>query len=242
MTKAEIFEDIIEGYRNSIRERYQYPKLRNSYKIPDTIREETVVGFRDFFLDYVYPNYERRMELDAAFQSLDDFLKQPQKLMQVVLDTSKLLFRYGRHLPKILNTGLKALQSFRAATKFEQIFIEEALEKNIAPPYDRAKIDRLIASLHKDDIEAFIDTTQSLFETLHDNLLMTKIIDIIQHLVVIMKKKEKFYAMSQIKGLEFGLETLKEGTRLFSTLTPSDQQLLIVLVTQIERDRLYQIS
>ena len=48
MTKAEIFEDIIEGYRNSIRERYQYPKLRNSYKIPDTIREETVVGFRDF--------------------------------------------------------------------------------------------------------------------------------------------------------------------------------------------------
>jgi len=242
MTRTEILQDIIEGYRNSIRERYQYPKLHQTYDIPETIGEETVVGFRDFFLDYVYPNYERRMELDKAFQSLDDYLKQPQKLIQLVLDTSKLIFRYGRHLPKILNTGVKALQSFRAATKFEHIFIEEAIKNNIKPPYDLAKIDRLIGSLSKAEIEDFIVTTESLFETLHDKVLMGKIIDIIQHLVAIMRNKEKIYTTSQIKGLEFGLETLKEGSRLFNALAPIDQVLLISLVTQIERDRLYQIS
>ncbi len=242
MTRAEILQDIIEGYRNSIRERYQYQKLQRHYNIPETIPEETVVGFRDFFLDYVYPNFEKRMELDEAFKSLDDFLRRPQKLIQVVLDTSKLIFTYGRHLPKIVTTGLKALKSFRAATKFETIFIEEAIKNNIIPPYDLGKINRLISLLPKDEIEEFIQTTQSLFETLHNQVLMKKIIEIIEYLIVVMKKNNKAYSRSQVKGLEFGLDALRQGNQLFNTLTKSDQELLIVLVTKIERDRLHQIS
>lgn len=242
MTRAEILQDIIEGYRNSIRERYQYQKLQRHYNIPETIREETVIGFRDFFLDYVYPDFEKRMELDNAFQSLDNFIRQPQKLIQVLLDTSKLIFTYGRHLPKILNTGLKALKSFRAATKFETIFIANAINNNIQPPYDLTKIDRLIGLLSREEIEDFIQTTQSLFETLHNKALMKKIIEIIEYLIVVMKKNKKAYSSSQIKGLEFGLEALKKGNQLFNTLTEKDQELLIVLVTKIERDRLHQIS
>ncbi|MEM1260441.1 MAG: hypothetical protein AAGH81_18095 [Bacteroidota bacterium] len=241
MTRAEILRDIIEGYRTSIRKRYQYQNLQCHYEIPETIPEETVVGFRDFFLDYVYPDYEKRMELDNAFKSLDDYIRQPQKLIQVVLDTSKLIFTHGRHLPKIVTAGLKALKSFRAASKFEHIFIEEAVKNNINPPYDLGKIDRLISLLSKDEIEDFIQTTQSLFETLHNKALMKKIIEIIEYLIAVMKKNEKAYSRSQVKGLEFGLDALKKGNQLFNTLTKEDQELLIVLVTKIERDRLYQI-
>ncbi|MEM8926971.1 MAG: hypothetical protein AAGC45_02120 [Bacteroidota bacterium] len=241
MTRTEILQDIIEGYRTSIRERYQYQNLQRHYEIPETIPEETVVGFRDFFLDYVYPDYEKRMELDNAFKSLDDFLRQPQKLIQVVLDTSMLIFTHGRHLPKIVTAGLKALKSFRAASKFEHIFIEEAVKNNINPPYDLGKIDRLISLLSKDEIEDFIQTTQSLFETLHNQVLMKKIIEIIDYLIAVMKQNKKAYSRSQVKGLEFGLDALKKGNQLFNTLTKEDQELLIVLVTKIERDRLYQI-
>ena len=241
MTRTEILQDIIEGYRASIRERYQYQKLKRHYKIPETIPKETVVGFRDFFLDYVYPDFEKRMELDKAFQSLDDFIRRPQKLIQVVLDTSKLIFTHGRHLPKIVTAGLKALKSFRAATKFESIFIEKAIDNNIKPPYDLAKMDKLISLLSKDEVEEFIQTTQSLFETLHNKALMNKIIEIIEYLIAVMKKHKKAYSKSQIKGLEFGLDVLKEGNQLFNTLTEKDQKLLIVLVTKIERDRLHQI-
>ena len=242
MTREEILKDIIEGYRNSIRERYQYHKLKHRYNIPETIHEETVVGFRDFFLDYVYPDFEKRMELENAFKSLDDYIKYPQKLIQVLLDTSKLLFIYGRHLPKILSTGLKALKSFRAATTFETTFIEQAIENNIQPPYDLAKIDRLISLLSKEEIEDFIETTQSLFETLHNKALMKKIIEIIEYLIGIMKKDKKAYSKNQVKGLEFGLEALKEGNKLFNSLSQRGQELLITLITKIERDRLYQVS
>ncbi|MEO0571424.1 MAG: hypothetical protein AAF039_06935 [Bacteroidota bacterium] len=242
MTKAEILKDIIDGYRDSIRLRYQYQKLKRHYEIPDTIHKETVEGFRDFFLDYVYPDFEKRMELDKAFQSLDDYIKQPQKLIQIVLDASKLLFIYGRYLPKILSAGLKALKSFRAATTFETIFIEEAIKNNIEPPYDLPKINRLISLLSKEEIEDFIGTTQSLFETLHDKALINKIVEVIEFVIAVMRKNKKNYAWSQVKGLEFGLEVLKRGNALFNTLSERDQELLITLITRIERDRLYQIS
>ncbi|MEM1337777.1 MAG: hypothetical protein AAF634_11045 [Bacteroidota bacterium] len=242
MTRAEILQGIIEGYRESIRERYQYQNLKRQYTIPETIPEETVVGFRDFFLDYVYPDFEKRMELDRAFQSLDDYIKHPQKLIQVVLDASKLIFTYGRHLPKILSAGLKALKSFRAATKFETHFIEQAIENNIQPPYDLAKIDRLIRLLSRAEIEDFIATSQSLFETLHDKVLIKKIIEVIEYVILMMRKNEKNYTLSQIKGLQFGLEVLKEGNQLFNTLHQKDQELLIILITKIERDRLDQIA
>ncbi len=242
MTREEILQHIIEGYRDSIRERYQYQNIKRHYTIPETINEETVALLRNFFLDYIYPDFEKRIELDEAFKSLDDYIKHPQKLLRIVLDTSKLIFTYGRHLPKVLHTGLKALKSFRAAAKFENSFVEEASKNHMEPPYDGQKINKLISLLPRQEIEEFIETSQSLFETLHNKALIKKIIEIIGYVIVVMRKKETFYASSQIKGLEFGLEVLKEGNALFNTLTESDQKLLISLVTRIERDRLDQIS
>ena len=239
--KEEILKEIIRGYRNSIRERYQYEKLKEHYQFPKSISKETVVGFRDFFLDYIYPDYEKRMELDQAFKSLDDYIKAPKKLVQIALDASKLLFMYGRNLPKIFNAGLKALKSFRAATKFESIFIKKAIENNIAPPYDLKKINELISFLSKEEVEDFIETTQSLFETLHDKALINKILEVIGFVIAMMKKNKKNYSSSQIKGLEFGFEVLKKGDSLFNTLSEEDQQVLITLVTQIERDRLLRL-
>ena len=242
MTKAEILQDIIEGYRDSIRERYQYQNIKQHYTIPETINEETVVLLRNFFLDYIYPDFEKRSELDEAFKSLDEYIKRPQSLLRIVLDTSRLIFTYGRHLPKVLHTGLKALKSFRAAAKFENSFVEEAIKNQMEPPYDVQKINRLINLLPREEIEEFIETSQSLFETLHNKALIKKIVEIIEYVILVMRKKEEFYTSSQIKGLEFGLEVLKEGNTLFNTLTESDQELLIALITRMERDRLDHIS
>ncbi|MFK7979352.1 MAG: hypothetical protein AB8G86_05190, partial [Saprospiraceae bacterium] len=48
-------------------------------------------------------------------------IQQPKKLLRILLDSGRLIFKYGRHLPKILNAGLKALRSFRTATQFENL-------------------------------------------------------------------------------------------------------------------------
>lgn len=242
MDREKVLREIIDGYREAIRQRYQYENIKRKYEIPDTINEDTVLLLRNFFLDHIYPDYEKRVELNNAFKSLDEFTKHPQKLMQVVFDATKLVFSYGRHLPKILHTGLKAMRSFRAAAHFEEIFVEEAIKNTIEAPYDVPKINTLLNLLPREEIEDFIKTSQSLFETLHDKALINKILEVIEYLISTMKKNEKSYSPSQVKGLELGFETLKEGSKLFNTLSNEDQQVLLTLIARIERDMLDDIS
>ena len=238
MTRAKILEEIIKGYRNTIYQRYQYQKIKDTYKIPESINEETVNSLRNYFLDYMYPELKKRAELNEAFKSLDNYIKHPKKLLRILLDASKLIFNYGRHLPKILNAGLKAMKSFRAAAGFENRFVDEAIKNNIAAPYDIAKIDILLKLLPREEIEKFIDNSQSLFEVLHDRVLTEKIKEIIQYIILVMKKDKKSYSTSQIRGLEIGFEMLNEGDKLFNALAKRDQQKLFYLITEIERDML----
>lgn len=236
MTREEILQNIIDGYRNTVRHRYQFQKIKAQYEIPETINEETVDILRNYFLNYIYPDFESREALEEAFHSLDDFIRQPQRLLVILLDASKLIFKYGRHLHKILNTGLKALKSFRIASKFENTLVEEVIKNEVDAPYDLPKINKLVKLLPREEIEDLITTTQSLFETLHDKSQVNKIFEIIEHLILIMRSKEKSYSLSQIKGLEFALEGLQEGNKLFNRLTEEEQKILISLIAQIERD------
>lgn len=242
MNREDILPDIIEGYRDSVRERYQYHTIKLEYDIPESLKEETVNKLREYFLHNLYPEFERRQELEKAFRSLDEYIKQPQKLIGVLMDASKLVFKYGRHLHRILNAGLKALKSFRAASKFETILIDEAIKNNVQAPYNLQKINTLIRELPRQEVDDFIDTSQSLFETLYDKVLTNKIIDMIGDLIMVMRTKEDIYSTTQINGLEFGLKALKDGNILFNSLNDEDQVTLIELISKIEKDRLNQIA
>ena len=238
MTRDQVLEEIIEGYRNSIHLRYQYPTIKEKYNIPESIDEATVDVLRNYFLNYIYPDFHKRTELNEAFNSLDNYIKNPQKLFRIVMDAYKLIFSYGRHLPKILNAGLKAMRSFRVAAKFENILVEGAINNQINAPYDPDKINTLIQLIPRKDIDRFIDVSQSLFETLHDRVLVEKIKEIIEYLIGVMKKRKNDYSMVEINGLEAGLEILIEGDKLFNRLTEKDQRNLVYLITEIEKDNL----
>ncbi|NND80027.1 MAG: hypothetical protein HKN53_09015 [Maribacter sp.] len=238
MNRAEILKGIIEGYRKSIHQRYQYQNIKDKYGIPESINEDTVNLLRNYWLKYIYPEFNKRNELNEAFQSLDNYIKHPKKLVRLLLDATKLIFYYGRHLPKILNTGLKAMKTFRAAERFENSLVDEAIKNKIEAPYDQSKINALIKLLPRKEIEKFIATSQSLFEILHDRIQIDKIKEIIQYLILAMKTKEESYALSQIRGLEIGLELIVEGDKLFTQLAKEDQQILVSLITEIEKDML----
>ncbi len=241
MARAEILEAIIKGYRNTIYQRYQYQNIKDTYVIPESINEETVHQLRNYFLHYMYPEYSMRAELNEAFKSLDTYIKHPQKLARILLDAAKLIFRYGRHLPKILNSGLNAMKTFRAATNFENNLVDEAIKNKIEAPYDIVKINSLIKLLSRKEIEEFIEVSKTLFEILHDSILIEKIKEVIQYLIGVMREKEESYSISQIKGLEIGLEMINEGYKIFSRLSKEDQQNLINLITEIEKDKLNHI-
>ena len=238
MAREKILEEIIEGYRDTINQRYQYKNIKDKYGIPESINGETVNQLRNYFLNYMYPEYNRRAELNEAFKSLDNYIRHPQKLLRILLDAAKLIFSYGRHLPKILHTGLNAMKTFKAATNFENNLVDKAIENKLEAPYDLSKIDALIKLLSRKEIEKFIEISQSLFEILHDRILIKKIKDVIQYLIGVMREKEESYSLSQIKGLEIGLEMINEGDKLFKRLTKEDQQNLVNLIAEIEKDNL----
>ncbi|MFT4849739.1 MAG: hypothetical protein ACI83B_002287 [Sediminicola sp.] len=238
MTRQEVLEEIIEGYRNTIYQRYQYQIIKDKYRLPESINEETVNQLRNYFLDYMYPENKTREELNEAFKSLDDYIKHPQKLLRILLDAAKLIFRYGRHLPTILNSGLKAMKTFKAATHFENNLVDEAIKNKIEAPYTQSKINTLIKLLSRKEIEEFIENSQTLFEILHDRILMQNIKEIIQYLINIMKKNVESYSVIEVKGLEIGLEMLTQGDKLFTQLTTEDQENLITLISEIEKDKL----
>ncbi len=238
MTREKILEAITEGYRKSIHQRYQYQNIKAKYEIPESIDEETVNLLRNYWLNYIYPEFKKRRELNEAFQSLDNYIKYPKKLLRLLLHATKLIYNHGRHLPKILTTGLKAMKTYRAAERFENSFIDETIKNKIEAPYDEFKINALIKVLPRKDIENFIDISQSLFEILNDRIQVEKIKVIIQYLILAMKRKEESYSTNEIRGLEIGLEMLIEGDKLFVQLEKEDQQNLVSLITKIEKDTL----
>lgn len=241
MSEKETLQQVIRGYRKVIEQRYQYDAIQAKYELPEGFDEERVQVFRDYFLEYMYPPPEQREELDAAFERLDDYIKQPEKLLRIVLDSSRLLFKYGRHLPKILIAGMKALKSFRSASRFEHKLVQSAMELELEAPYGVEEINTLLASLSRRDIEQFIKNNETLFDTLHDRKLVRKVIEIVQYLVAAMQKRPNIYSTEEIKALELGYNLIKEGDALFDQLSKENQQRIFEFVVQIEKDTLEQV-
>lgn len=232
---------LIIAYRQVIEERYQYESLRAKYEMPASFDPERVDRIRQYFLDYIYPHPEQRKELDDAFASLDDFLKNPSKLLQLLVDSTSLIFRYGRHLPKIMQAGIKALQSFRAASAFENTLIAQAEASTFTPPFTTTDIEKLLMTLDPSAINDFIEHTEDLFGTLHDRPLVAKIIEIVTALIEKMKKRPEVYSVVQVRGMEIGREIIIKGDALFDQLNTAEQQQAFAFVVQVERDVLERI-
>jgi hypothetical protein len=239
--KSQILGNVIIGYRKVVDDRYQYKNLKDRKGFPDSFTEQRVEKFKSYFLNYVYPPLEKREILDEAFDSLDNFIKYPDKLMRVLIDSASLIFKYGKHLPKILRAGLKALKSFRSASKFEGNLVEKAIVQNQNPPYSIIQIEGLIKTLSRKEIDEFMESSLTLFDTLHDRTLVAKIKRIMDHLVEKMKRRPKVYSSAEVKGLEIGKEIIEKGDLLFEELSTEEQGEIFKFIVEMEREEMDRI-
>jgi len=170
MTPQQTKNAVITGYRKLINKRYQYRELVKEPDLPETFDEERTALFKDYALTYLYPTVEKRKELDEVFLQLDSYVRDPKKLLKMVSMSSRLLFKYGRHLPSMLKAGLKALRSFRKANHFEEQLTREAIRLKMPAPFNFKEIKTLISALSPEELNDFINSTQSLFSILHDRI------------------------------------------------------------------------
>ncbi len=237
----ELLDEVIVGYRAIIEERYAFDKISQRPGFPDSFSKEQVDAFKAFFLENLYPNPIKRAELNEAFDALDGYIKHPAKLFQILMDSSSLLFKFGRHLPKIFKAGLKAMSSFGGANNFESKLIERAKELRATDPQASLEIKELIKALEPDEIEAFIESAQNLFETLYDRKLVAKIILLMDGLIGKMKAKTTVYTPQDIKGLEIGRTIIHKGDALFAQLSLENQTKILEFIIRLEREFLQDI-
>lgn len=237
----QISDEIIDGYHRVIEERYQFDKIREKYELPPSITEERFNALRDYFLYQMYPSVERRKDLNEAFSSLDDHLRNPDHLARIMIDSASLIFKYGRHLPSILKAGFRALQSFRTVNKLEGKLVNIAKRSDSEPPYSPDQIKRMMTQLPRQEVDQFIEDGLVLFDTIYDRELIRKILEVILFLINKMKKRPKVYSGAEVRGLEYGLQVLEEGDRLFTTLNPMEQKVLIDFIYKVEKDAVEEI-
>ena len=241
MSEKETLNEIILAYRRTIDERYSYANLKQKYEFPLSFDEERINLLKNYFLHSLYPHPDKREELNDSFKSLDNYIKHPGKLLRLIMDSSRLLFKHGRHLGRIFNAAIKALKSFRAANNFETRLVEKALSIPLHPPYSNEDINTLLEALSRQDVERFINNNQALFEILHDRELVGKIKEIVESLIAKMKQRPNVYSPEEIRGLEIGRDIIVDGDALFEQLSEEDQQRIFDLVIEIEREVLYKI-
>lgn len=227
--------ELILAFRESILERYQWSKLKDREDIPETFNAEKTEKIKNYFLEYIYPLPEKREELNAAFSNLEGYISQPQKLMHLVLNSSSLVFKFGRHLPKMLQAGIKALQSFTTASRFEQSLVQVAENTNAAAPLNAASIPILISSLPQKQVISFVYANEKLFDTLRDRKLVLKIKQILTVLIEKMRSRPDIYDDSDIAGLEIGLDIITQGDDLFGTLEKEEQDKIFAFIVELER-------
>lgn len=237
----EILNGVIIGYRQQIYNRYQYDSIVSKYDIPDSFDKERMALYRDFFLEQIYPHPDKREPLEAAFESLDNYLTHPDKLLRILFDSAAIVFRHGRSIPKLLGAGIKAFKSFRTATDFEAKLVRKAKSSGKLPPYSSDDINSFIKSLRKKEIDDFVENTTDLLELLYDRRLMREVIQITSELISRMKKSSGSYSTTEIGGLEIGLEMLRVSNQLFDSLSITDQRRIIQIVVAIEVDVLEEL-
>ncbi len=239
-TQEEISAAVIVAYRILINDRYQDHYLSTKYDIPESFGADRIELFRNFFLDYIYPPVEKRKELDKAFDSLDRHIKNPKSLLAILVDSGRILFKFGRHLPKILNAAIKALRSFRKANKFEARLAKKAINRDVQIPISQEDLKVLIASLPKSDVMGFINESKSLFVIIQDKKLVIKIIELLTQLISKMKKSSVF-AQSEITAFQIGLDIIAGSHKLFNSLNPNESKLLFDIGVNIEQTEIEEI-
>ena len=62
----ELVYHLIDIYRDLVAERYAFDNLERHFDLPETVTPDKVARIRDYFLNYIYPDGETRIDVTVS--------------------------------------------------------------------------------------------------------------------------------------------------------------------------------
>jgi hypothetical protein len=212
----DLVSHIIDIYRELISQRYQYEILKNYGILPQHIDKEIVDNIRNYFLNDVYPESKKRLQIEQAFETLGNYTKQPTKVFGLFGSVATSVIIFGRHLPKAINAGIITLQSFIDARQLEHQIIYASKRKYKDKLITTDEMKMCIVEVPKADIEKFVNDIREMFLLMSNTELLSKTIKIIDLVIDKMKSKPNIYPQNEVNGIILGRNILKNGYQLFN--------------------------
>jgi hypothetical protein len=238
----ELNDILIDSFRKMVADRYKYENLDKLFVLDKFITKTKVDEIRVFFLKHVYPNKDARHNLNYAFDKLEEHIKNPSHLLDLLGSGASMIFKFGWQFPQAVRAGLDSLEAYKTVVHFEKTLVAAAIENNITQDLSIADLERLLASLPKRDIRDFIEKSEQLVLSLTNTSLLKKTLSVLTELINKMKSKPEIYNEREIKGFETGIATLRAGYEIFSKLNDKEKHIIMKLIIETEKyhlDRIY---
>lgn len=225
---------IIEKFREMVEKRYDFDGLKARFDLPPSITEEIIDEIENYFLTTIYPPVQERKELEEAFSDLAAYVKQPRKIWNLFGDMARALFKFGRHFMTALKAGMDALDSFMGAKNFEASMTVIANKNGIRPPMSDEDFEDTMYQLPREEIEKFIKDVKSLFGAMVNTTLLSKTLDILDHVIHTMEKKPDVFPQKEVDGIKLGKQLLQKGYDLFSKYDEETKQNIVAFIFKNE--------
>lgn len=225
---------LIEKYRKSIRERYDYAMVAKDKRFPKTISRETVEELRAFFLGSLYSSPAQREKLDAAFQQLETYVAHPSKIWALLGNLASAMFQFGFQFPNVLRTGVVALQTHTAARHFEDMMLQAAEDKKFTIPLTDEQFNECLAALDSEMLHKFVGQLTDLFLAITDTDLLEKTVHILHDVLARMKQRKDVYGPDDYDAIQLGIDVLEIGNELIAKHDDVTRKNIVEFITYNE--------
>lgn len=225
---------LIERYRETIKERYRFEKIKDDKQLPSFFTQEVLDELRDFFLDNLYPDEKRRKTLDASFKRLASYINNPLKIWGILGSLTSAIFTFGTLFPKAVFAGIETLHTHTIARNFEEMLLAAATQRNLKPPINDSELKQCIANLPEKDILTFVEKLSSLFTMITDTKMLDKTIKILNNVADKMKSQPNTYDKEDVQAILLGVDILERGSVLMLQFSEAEKLELVNFVAYIE--------
>lgn len=228
---------VVDFLRTELESRYSRENLARFEEF-ESLPDKAHAAFRAFVLDRIYPEPEKRAQLNTAFETLDALLHSPARIQPLVRATLGAFWRLGRKIPAAIQAGRRTMQSFEQVCEIEEIIAEAALAKGF--PSDkgigRGEIAGLFDALPHEPFEQLVNGLVALLHSFSDRAMLEAALEIAGKLECLMFDSPAKWTEAEKAGVTMARETLEEGLALFALLDPTQTETLIEGVERVEWD------